>query len=101
MSRFDYLLGTRVGEAGHPGPNEGNVPFDDYIDNLGDQIRFAVVNPTAIYRKCDEILSIDAQCYCLAETSATEAIQKMMTHEFRQKGFRPFWSNAVGSRQLF
>lgn len=31
MSRFDYLLGTRVGEAGHPGPNEGNVPFDDYI----------------------------------------------------------------------
>ena len=101
MSRFDYLLGTRVGEAGHPGPNEGNVPFDDYSDNFGDQIRFAVVNPTAVYRKCDEILSIDAQCYCLAETSATEAIQKMMTHEFRQKGFRPFWSNAVGSRQLF
>ena len=97
MSRFAYLLGMRVGEAGHPGPNERYIPCDAHDD----QIKIAVINPTAVYRKHDDIMSIDAQCYCLAETSATEAIQKMMTHEFGQKGFRPFWSNAVGSRQTF
>ena len=97
MSRFAHLLGIRVGEAGHPGPNEESKPFYTHDD----QIKIAVINPTAVYKKHDDILSIDAQCYCLAETSATEAIQKTMTHEFRQKGFRPFWSNAVGSRQIF
>ena len=97
MSRFAHLLGTRVGEAGHPGPNDVSIP----VDTHDDYVKIAVINPTAVYNKHDDILSIDAHCYCLAETSATEAIQKTMTHEFRQKGFRPFWSNAVGSRQTF
>ena len=56
---------------------------------------------TAVYNKLDDILAIDAQCYCLAETSATETIQKTMTPIACQKGFRPFWSSPVRSRQVF
>lgn len=52
MSRFAYLLGTRVGEAGHPGPNERYIPCEAHDD----QIKIAVTNPTAVYRKHDDIL---------------------------------------------
>ena len=97
MSLYAYLLGCRVGEAGHPGP------VDDHflINPQDDTIRVAVINPTAIFGKLDDILSIDAQCYCLAETSATETIQKTLTPIAHQKGFRPFWSAPVKSRQVF
>jgi len=94
---FAYLLGCRVGEAGHPGPVEDQFAFDIHKDN----IRVAIVNPTAVYNKLEDILAIDAHCYCLAETSATETIQKTMTPLARQKGFRPFWSAPVKSRQVF
>ena len=97
MSMFAYLLGCRVGEAGHPGPVEDQFAFDIHKDN----IRVAIVNPTAVYNKLEDILAIDAHCYCLAETSATETIQKTMTPLARQKGFRPFWSAPVKSRQVF
>ena len=66
MSSFAFLLGTRVGEAGHPGPID--YPSSQH---QGDEIKVAIVNPTAIFNKLDDILSIDASCYCLAETSAT------------------------------
>ena len=97
MSMYDYLLGCRVGEAGHPGPVD-----DQFLsNNQNDSIRVAIINPTAIYNKIDDILEIDAHCYCLAETSATETIQKTVTPIARQKGFRPFWSAPVKSRQVF
>ena len=97
MSLYAFLLGCRVGEAGHPGPVDDLFP----INNQDDNIRVAIINPTAVYNKLDDILAIDAQCYCLAETSATETIQKTMTPIVHQKGFRPFWSAPVMSRQVF
>ena len=94
MSSYAFLLGTRVGEAGHPGPSEYQIPQEN-----SDEIKVAVVNPTAIFNKLDDILNIGASCYCLAETSATNAIQKTVSYEARQKGFSPFWGSPVQSRQ--
>lgn len=61
MSSYAFLLGTRVGEAGHPGPSEYQIPQEN-----SDEIKVAVVNPTAIFNKLDDILNIGASCYCLA-----------------------------------
>ena len=94
MSSYAFLLGTRVGEAGHPGPSEYHSSQQN-----SDEIKIAVVNPTAIYNKLDDILNIGASCYCLAETSATNAIQKTVSYEARRKGFSPFWGLPVQSRQ--
>ena len=47
MSRFAHLLGTRVGEAGHPGPNDVSIP----VDTHDDYVKIAVINPTAVYNK--------------------------------------------------
>lgn len=94
MSSYAFLLGTRVGEAGHPGPSE-------YHDSQYhcDEIKVAIVNPTAIFNKLDDVLAIGASCYCLAETSATSAIQKTVSFEASKKGFTPFWGPPVQSRQ--
>ena len=94
MSSYAFLLGTRVGEAGHPGPDEYQE-----LQQHSDQIKVAVVNPTAIYNKLDDVLAIGASCYCLAETSATQAIQKTVSYGAHQKGFTPFWGPPVQSRQ--
>ena len=96
LSEFAYLLGTRVGEAGHPGPSDDGNQCENH-----DTIKLAVINPTAVYGKQDDILDIGANCYCLAETSATFAIQKQMTLEARKNGFTPFWGPPVSSRQSF
>ena len=96
LSKYDYLLGTRVGEAGNPGPCDNGT----YVESH-DFVKLAVINPTAVFGKQDEIFGIDANCYCLAETSATVAIQKQMTVEARKNGFTPFWGPPVNSRQSF
>ena len=96
LARFDFLLGTRVGEATNPGPN-------DFIcsENFHDEIKIVVINPTAVHEKHQEIFDIDAHCYCLAETSATSTIQKEMTFEASKNGYTCFWSAPVQSRQIF
>ena len=96
LSKYDYLLGTRVGEAGNPGPCDNGENIDHH-----DFIKLVVINPTAVFGKQDEIFGIDANCYCLAETSATIAVQKQMTVEARKNGFTPFWGPPVNSRQSF
>ena len=96
LSEYDSLLGTRIGEAKNPGPSDLTC-----FDSFHDDIKLVVINPTALHEKHHEIFAIDAHCYCLAETSATETIQKTMTTEARKNGYTCFWSAPVKSRQLF
>ena len=96
LAEFDFLLGARVGEATNPGPNDF-IKHDDFQDD----IKIVVINPTALHDKHKEIFDIDAHCYCLAETSATETIQKEMNTVARKNGYTCFWSAPVHSRQIF
>lgn len=84
LSEYAYLLGTRVGEAGNPGPYD----YGKQVENH-DTIKLAVINPTAVNGKHDDIFDVGANIYCLAETSATSIIQKQMTIEARKRGFSP------------
>ena len=51
LARFDFLLGTRVGEATNPGPN-------DFIcsENFHDEIKIVVINPTAVHENIKRFL---------------------------------------------
>ena len=46
LSEYAYLLGTRVGEAGNPGPGD----YENQVANH-DTIKLAVINPTAVLWK--------------------------------------------------
>ncbi len=96
MATYSYLLSTRVGEAKNPGPCENDIQHCDDLSNLS----FAVVNPTAIYKKVHDVTSLNARVVCLAETSATQAVQTISTKEAGQSDFKFFWSQPVASRKV-
>lgn len=84
MSEFDQLLSVRVGEASHPGPSN---------------VKIAVINPTAVYGKIDEILDVGADVVVCAETSLTSHAQKSCQWHFDKHGFKCFWSCPVKSKK--
>ena len=95
IAKFAYLLGTRVGEAGNPGPDD-----NQRTSQFHKCVSVVVCNPTAIYNKLDDLFSIDSNCFCLAETSATATVQKSTTFEAQKNGFNSFWSKPVLARQI-
>ena len=84
MSEFNQWLSIRVGEASHPGPSH---------------VRIAVINPTAVYGKVDEIVEIGADAVICSETSLTISAQKSCQRSFDKHGFKCFWSCAVKSKK--
>ena len=78
---------TPVGQASNPGP-----------DTCG--IRLAICNPTAVHKKVDVLMNFQAQIVAASETSATNIIQKQVTNDFRNKGFRSFWSPPVAPKKM-
>ena len=84
MSEFNQWLSLRVGEASHPGPSH---------------VRIAVINPTAVYGKVDEIVEIGADAVICSETSLTCSAQKSCQWSFDKRGFKCFWSCAVKSKK--
>ena len=84
MSEFNKWLSIRVGEASHPGPSH---------------VRIAVINPTAVYGKVDEIVEIGADAVICSETSLTISAQKSCQRSFDKHGFKCFWSCAVKSKK--
>ena len=57
IGTFAYLLGTRVGEASHPGPKTS----------------FAVINPAALYGKTSDVQTLESDVVICSETSVTKA----------------------------
>eukprot|EP00438_Fugacium_kawagutii_P036294 Skav217415 [mRNA] locus=scaffold2674:428562:433728:- [translate_table: standard] len=58
---FDSTIGTRIGEADNPGPQ--------------DVLRIAQINPAAILNKVQDLVSLQCHVYMLAENSATVSVQ--------------------------
>ena len=87
---FNYLNGTRVGEADNPGPRK-----KDKRD-----LKLAVCNPHAILSHKKEILNLQSDIVCVSETSATKASQSEFSHNIKQDGFHVFWSKNVESKYI-
>ena len=83
--------GIRVGEAQNPGPKS------DVANRC--QITIGIVNPTAVYSKTPTLLDFmkcsNSQILALAETSATEGVQKRVGNLLSRKKVSTIWSDPV------
>lgn len=81
---WNPLLGTRTGEASHPGPSTSHQQFT-----------FAILNPTVLTDRQQDILDLQADTISLAETSATVSIQNEFTKFIQKTNYRVSWSPPV------
>ena len=81
---FNWLLGTRVGEASHPGPANSETTMT-----------FAILNPTVLTERQSDIVQLGADVICLAETSATATIQKEFNKFLTTTPYIASWSPPV------
>ena len=88
---FACFFGMIVGEASHPGPSHSLE---------GTPIKLVVSNPTAVHKKSDEVVALDADVVVFSETSATSVVQNEMTESLSKKGFRSFWSKPVPNKKI-
>ena len=82
LYRLSPLHACRIGEAEHPGPEQ--IPF-----------KIALINPTAVYNKQDEIEQLQCHAYALSENSATHSVQVEMDQKFRSLGIKSVWTPPV------
>ena len=83
----DWTRGTRLGEASNPGP--------PCLSNPCRPLSVSLLNPTTIYQKEDDLLALDSDVLCLAETAATCTVQRAFDQALRTTVFRTFWSAPV------
>ena len=84
MSHASPLLAVRIGEASLPGPAQTPPHF-----------RAAIINPTAIRKKEQEICSLACQLVCVAETSAVAKVQAQFSAVMRQLSYKIAWGAPV------
>ena len=73
--------GMRFGEAKNPGPEQ--------------LFTFCATNPTALFNKTSAVLSLDAHCTFLSETSATKCAQMSISQDFATTTQKFFWGKPV------
>ena len=78
---------TRIGEAQNPGPTESTVTTT--------HLTLSLLNPTTIYQKEDELLGLNADILCLAETAATRNVQAAFNQAIRTTKYHTYWSAPV------
>lgn len=83
----DWKIGFRIGEASNPGPTSST--------SSKRLITVSLVNPTTIYQKEDDLLSLNSDVLCLAETAATRTVQLAFNQAVRTTTYRTFWSAPV------
>ena len=94
MHQFSPTLGlghaARTGEASNPGPGRNQSTC---------LINIAIANPTSIVSRrqtfADILANENLQILCLAETSATLAVQKRVQKDMGTLQCKSFWSNPV------
>ena len=101
--------GVRIGEAKNPGPHQqllssyfGQVPRTGRSSGVSpllhnDAIVIAVVNPTSVLNKTNELLSLKSDIIVLSETSAVARTQQLMSAALRKNNYRVLWGDAVSS----
>ena len=62
-------------------------------------LRVAVINPTALLHKDQEIISLQQDIVLVSETSAVEDAQRIVAHKLRPAGFSTVWSAPVAPHQ--
>ncbi|CAE7736117.1 unnamed protein product, partial [Symbiodinium sp. CCMP2456] len=62
-------------------------------------LRLAVINPTSLLHKDREILDLGQDVILASETSAVEAVQRIVAHKLRPAGFTTLWSAPVSPHQ--
>lgn len=82
LYRLSPLHACRIGEAENPGPS--HIPF-----------KIALINPTSIHNKHEDIHSLQCHAYALSENSATQRVQTEMEHKFRGLGIKSAWTPPV------
>ena len=75
------LLGTRIGEASNPGPQV-----------TSQTLTLAVLNPTVLTERQQDIVDLGADIISLSETSATKAIQSEFTKFLVKTPYKVSWS---------
>lgn len=85
MNEFAWYFAS-VGQACNPGPGT-------------DGVRLAVVNPTTGYGKVDRLLGLKADLLAVSETSAACVVQKDCARDFKNAGFKSFWSRPVAAKK--
>ena len=81
MHFHNFLSGNRIGEASNPGP----------------KVRIAVINPTALNGKTDDIINLNSQIILASET---DYAQKLIMRDFEKKSFKCSFSNPVPDKKL-
>ena len=87
LGSHNWTRGFRFGEALHPGPDSDRA--------LCRSLTLSLVNPTTVYQKEDDLLDLDADILCLAETAATRTVQIAFNQAIRTTSYRTFWSAPV------
>ena len=83
----DWKRSTRIGEAQNPGP-EGSTTTTTHLT-------FSLLNPTTIYQKEDDLLGLNSDILCLAETAATRNVQTAFNQAIRTTKYHTYWSAPV------
>lgn len=83
----DWKHGFRPGEATNPGPTDVTSSYQP--------LSVGLINPTTIFHKEDDLLALNTDILCLAETAATKTVQMAFKQAIRSTSFRTFWSAPV------
>ena len=112
---YHPLRGVRVGEAPHPGPSQqllSNYFGQSALASIKPQssapqlkkhthhvnaVVIAVINPTSVLNKTQELLALNADIIMMSETSAVSRAQQLMTSALRRHSFKAMWGDAVPS----
>jgi len=81
--------GVRIGEAKNPGPTESNM----------ENFRLALVNPTTLLHRKEDLLQLNADAIALAETSATAKVQIQTIQDFRSSKHSCVFSAPVDNQK--
>ena len=87
QQNHDWKHSTRIGEAQNPGPTGSTTKTAHLL--------FSLINPTTIYQKEDDLLGLNADILCLAETAATRNVQAAFNQAIRTTKYHTYWSAPV------
>ena len=75
-----WTIFYRIGEAKNPGPQ---------------RVGIVVLNPTSVFLRIPQFLSLQADILLLSETSATSTVQDISSHHLKRYGWKASWSLPV------
>ena len=66
---------------------------------VSQNLKLVIANPTALHKKVSRLLKMDADVFVTSETSATNIIQKEISHDMKINKYRSFWCPPVAPKK--